>query len=767
MTLNNFFRYFFSVGFTLLFACHDDEEPITPPIAIDTTVTETPDSTVAIDLKGYVQKGPFINGTAITLSELNEKLIATGRNFTTQIADNKGSFSLKEIPLQTTYVQLQADGFYFDEVKGEKSAAQLTLFALADVSDASSVNVNLLSHLERNRVIYLMQEEEQRFDQAKQQAQQEILTVFGIAQDSIGYSEQLDISQEGDQHAILLAISAILQANNSVAELSELLANLITDLREDGVLNSKSIESTLKTQAISLNLPQIRTHLEQRYAAMGVSATIPNFEHYIDSDGDGILNKDEDDTPEDFSFETQVNVAVNDTLTSNTVTISGLKEGGIAVASVSNGFLVVNGMVASDTEVDVKNGDELQVQVVSSSQFIDSTKAILSIGTLVQPFAVVTDAYSPDIFSFTSISNAKRDSVYFSDTITISGLPHATPAETAWFVSDAPNGAIYVNGEKFNDNNFSLKEGDQVWMEVVSSEDFVITVTSSLTINDKEASFSVTTGPNPWQRIADFPSDEQPRSYFSIGETLYASDRSSNDLFTYTPSTDSWKMVGKIPFDPGIRFTVIDNKVYYLIQAGTGELDEETGYYNLAADLWELDTSTDQWAQKSSPELGFEYDGPLISCNGKIYHIDYLGDVLREYSPSSDTWENKGTLPPISTGYITAFSLENNVYMVFQNDNSEPTHGLVWEYSTTNNTWTQKSNIPLIFDGVSSFVTRNKAYVVPNSWSQEGLYAVYDQDADEWKILDGKPNDINSISSANVGYGFESNKFWKFTPPQN
>ncbi|MEM8969694.1 MAG: hypothetical protein AAGE93_24965, partial [Bacteroidota bacterium] len=179
-------KYSFPVFLTLIVAilgCQEDEESTIS----DTKIT---------NLEGYVQKGPFINGTAITLSELDEKLIATGRNFTTQIADNRGSFSLKDIELESEFVQLQAEGFYFDEVKGEKSAAQLTLFALADVSDASSVNVNLLSHLERNRVVYLMQEEELDFQVAKTQAQQEILTAFGIEQDSIGYSEQLDISQD-------------------------------------------------------------------------------------------------------------------------------------------------------------------------------------------------------------------------------------------------------------------------------------------------------------------------------------------------------------------------------------------------------------------------------------------------------------------------------------------------------------------------------------------------------------------------------------------
>ncbi|MGB3589794.1 MAG: hypothetical protein WBA23_24815, partial [Tunicatimonas sp.] len=464
-----------ALSFIILFlGCQEDEEPITPPV------------TSAIDLQGYVQKGPFINGTAITLSELDGNLVATGKNFTTQIADNRGAFSLKDIELESEFVQLQAEGFYFDEVKGEKSAAQLTLFALADVSDVNSVNVNLISHLERNRVIYLMQEEELYFTTAKAQAQQEILTAFGIAQDSIGYSEQLDISQEGDQNAILLAVSAILQGNGSVAELSELSANFITDLREDGTLNSDVIQTKLKEQAKALDLPQIRQNLEDRYAEMGIEATIPNFEQYIDSDGDGILNKDEDDTPEDFSFETQVDVAVNDTITSNAITIAGLKEGGIAVTTISNGWLIVNGNILADTAIEIKNGDKLQIGLVSSSQFADTTMATVTIGSLSRNFSTVTDDYLPNVFSFSPLVDVAVDSLYTSDTITISGLPYPIEATTN-------SGIIIKNGNPALTGSVKVSDGDQIALKLPSSSEYSNPTSATLDINGVRANFEITT----------------------------------------------------------------------------------------------------------------------------------------------------------------------------------------------------------------------------------------------------------------------------------
>ena len=42
-------------------------------------------------ISGYVQKGPFINGTSISVSELNTDLSQTGKVYNTQIVDKKGS----------------------------------------------------------------------------------------------------------------------------------------------------------------------------------------------------------------------------------------------------------------------------------------------------------------------------------------------------------------------------------------------------------------------------------------------------------------------------------------------------------------------------------------------------------------------------------------------------------------------------------------------------------------------------------------------------
>jgi hypothetical protein len=242
--------------------------------------TNSPNEIAVDELTGFVQKGPYINGTAVQIFELTENMAQTGKSFSSQIIDNKGTFEIRSLKLSSNYVELQANGFYYNEVSGDNSAAQLTLYALSDISGKNNLNVNVLSHLEKPRVSYLVSEG-MAFEEAKKQAQKEILSIFEIDKDDIAASEQLDISKEGEDNAILLAISAIVQGYRNVAELSELLANMITDIREDGTLDSEEIGNALINHVSVMNVADVRLHMQARYSEMGVEANIPNFEKYV------------------------------------------------------------------------------------------------------------------------------------------------------------------------------------------------------------------------------------------------------------------------------------------------------------------------------------------------------------------------------------------------------------------------------------------------------------------------------------------------------
>lgn len=248
----------------LLTSCNKDD---------DTLITKTL-------LSGIIQKGPFLNGTSIEIYELENNLSQTGKVYSSQILDNMGSFQISNISLVSNYVQLKADGYYFNEITNQNSNSPITLYAISDIRDKNSVNVNILSHLQKSRIEQLISVGNS-YSEANQQAKTEILNLFSISKPDISDFDLLDISKTGEDNAILLAISLIMQGFRTESELSDLLANISIDIRNDGILNDNALGSLLINDARLFDLVSCREHIIQRYKDLGISISPPDFERYI------------------------------------------------------------------------------------------------------------------------------------------------------------------------------------------------------------------------------------------------------------------------------------------------------------------------------------------------------------------------------------------------------------------------------------------------------------------------------------------------------
>jgi hypothetical protein len=231
-------------------------------------------------VSGVLQKGPFINGSSISMFELSESLSPTGKTFNSQTTDDKGTFEFRDITLESSLAKIKADGYYFNEITGRNSASQLTLYSLADVTDISTINVNILTHLECQRVEYLVNNGSS-YQEAKEKAEAEILKIFSLNKNDIKPFESLNITNSGDDNAILLAVSLIVQGFRSDADLSALLAEIISDINNDGILNKQELGTMLINDAKFLDLSRIRSNMETRFSTTDNSAVIPDFEKYV------------------------------------------------------------------------------------------------------------------------------------------------------------------------------------------------------------------------------------------------------------------------------------------------------------------------------------------------------------------------------------------------------------------------------------------------------------------------------------------------------
>jgi len=231
---------------------------------------------VKADVSGSAQKGPFSNGSQVSISELDVHLVQTGRTFSTTMSDDGGGYSVRGVQLDTPYARVEVNGFYFDEVRGQLSASPLSIFSYVDLSDRTTSNINLLGHLEATRLEHLVAEEGVSFSAAKIQAHREVLEMFQLDPRIIGSAEDLDISQPGAGNAALFAISVMLQGTRTVAELSELLSNIQSDLSRDGTLDDAANGSALMAGATTVDLARARENLAGRFEDLGVDATVPD-----------------------------------------------------------------------------------------------------------------------------------------------------------------------------------------------------------------------------------------------------------------------------------------------------------------------------------------------------------------------------------------------------------------------------------------------------------------------------------------------------------
>ena len=263
----------------LLFsACGDDSKNAGGSVE-DQEIIAISDKTVT----GVSQKGPFVNGSSVTVQELNgETLAQTGLGFEGKIKNDMGEFSVKVNKLESRYALLKANGFYRNEVTGEKSKSQVTLYALTDLSKRDEVNVNLLTHLAYERSLYLAAEEDSSVAGAKKQAETEVLKSFEIEGD-FGDAEDLNIFGESDQSAALLAISVLMQGNLSEGDFSERLADYAADIESDGVWNDAKTATQIADWAITQSMSGGLAVIRNNIANWKLSADVPSFEKYVDN----------------------------------------------------------------------------------------------------------------------------------------------------------------------------------------------------------------------------------------------------------------------------------------------------------------------------------------------------------------------------------------------------------------------------------------------------------------------------------------------------
>jgi len=219
--------------------------------------------------------------------------------------------------------------------------------------------------------------------------------------------------------------------------------------------------------------------------ACGAKVTVPN-----PNPDDGIT----DVLP--FNFKSQFGVSRNSFITSNEVLVDiGVES---TKASVDKGLIVKNGdFNNSSSELLIKVGDKIQIQVPSSLEYNTTVTSTLTYQNAKATFNVRTLSSQDVKLDFEAVKDAPISFSAISNEVFVRFGSSSTEAKV-------DNGLLIKNGDFLTAAKSQfIKVGDKVQIQLTSSPEYNVTLTSTLSYLGENSEFNVST-----LEFADFIPDD-------------------------------------------------------------------------------------------------------------------------------------------------------------------------------------------------------------------------------------------------------------------
>ena len=271
----------FAIGMIFMAACSDDSK--------DTAGTsEESEGLYAVenlDVAGLAQKGPFVKGSAVTVQGIDCKTMKfTEEEFKGKVKSNKGDFGIDSVNLSASCALFTVSGYYMNEVTGKKSSEKLTLHAITDLSKRKSVNINVLTELEYERVMMLVSKNKMSFANAKLLAEEEVLASLGVLNLFESF-EGLNIYEKGDGNATLLATSVLLQSDLDAKKLADRMDDFASSIAETGEWNDEKTKTEMANWAAAAEADGTFEDIRKNIEKWGDNDESPEFEKAIEMFG--------------------------------------------------------------------------------------------------------------------------------------------------------------------------------------------------------------------------------------------------------------------------------------------------------------------------------------------------------------------------------------------------------------------------------------------------------------------------------------------------
>jgi hypothetical protein len=217
-------------------------------------------------VNGFIAKGPFTEGSEVTISIINEDM-----------------------------TRFEIDSQFIEQLEGETdnlSEFSIDLPATEDVD--ININLNSLTFLQTERMYELINNQGMSFYDAYVQSKEEVLSLVNLDSGitEIEDFEKMDIREEGDGNAVLLIANSLLSAEEAPTKQSEsLLQKVLEQLKNNGAVINENIGDIIADRFANLDFATIRQLLINYFQGQGQDVNIPDPQEFKDDDHDGIINR--------------------------------------------------------------------------------------------------------------------------------------------------------------------------------------------------------------------------------------------------------------------------------------------------------------------------------------------------------------------------------------------------------------------------------------------------------------------------------------------
>lgn len=196
-----------------------------------------------------------------------------------------------------------------------------------------------------------------------------------------------------------------------------------------------------------------------------------------------------DTTPNAFAFVDESGLATSIIVISQAITVAGINAPA-SISVVGGEYSINNGAFTSGSGT-VQNGATVRVRLTTASTANTAQNATLTIGGVSDTFTATTGSgdSTPDPFALVNQTGVKKSQWVTSNAVTVSGINLTVNASvTGTNIRWSKNGGAWQTGIG------TVSNGDQVRVQMKSSDFANTAVNGSLTIGNVSASWTLTTG---------------------------------------------------------------------------------------------------------------------------------------------------------------------------------------------------------------------------------------------------------------------------------